>query len=178
MRLCSIASGSSGNCIYAGSDATHLLIDVGISGKRVEECVSALGLKVSEIDGIFITHEHTDHISGLGVLARKYAIPIYGTPGTIQAIRQTASLGKIDDALFHCINADEKFVIKDMSLYPMRTSHDAAEPVAYRISHDKKKIGIITDLGCYNDYTVACLQDLDVLYLEANHDVKDRKSVV
>lgn len=171
MRLCSIASGSSGNCIYAGSDATHLLIDVGISGKRIEEGVATLGLKLSEIDGIFITHEHADHISGLGVLARKYAIPIYGTPGTIQAIRQTASLGKIDDALFHCINADEKFVIKDMSLYPMRTSHDAAEPVAYRISHDKKKIGIITDLGCYNDYTVACLQDLDVLYLEANHDV-------
>ena len=81
MRLCSIASGSSGNCIYAGSDATHLLIDVGISGKRIEEGVATLGLKLSEIDGIFITHEHADHISGLGVLARKYAIPIYGTPG-------------------------------------------------------------------------------------------------
>lgn len=171
MRLCSIASGSSGNCVYVGSGATHLLIDVGISGKRTEEGVAALGLKLSEIDGIFITHEHADHISGLGVLSRKYGIPIYGTAGTIQAIKQTSSLGKIDESLFHCIKADEKIMIKDVTLYPMRTSHDAAEPVAYRVSHDKKKIGIVTDLGCYNDYTVACMQDLDVLYLEANHDI-------
>lgn len=171
MRLCSIASGSSGNCIYVGSDATHLLIDVGISGKRVEEGAAALGLKLTEIDAIFITHEHADHICGLGVLARKYGIPIYGTAGTLQAIKQTSSLGRIDESLFHCIRTDEKCIIKDVALYPMQTSHDAAEPVAYRISHDKKKIGILTDLGCYNDYTVACMQDLDILYLEANHDI-------
>lgn len=171
MRLCSIASGSSGNCIYVGSDATHLLIDAGISGKRIEEGAALLGLRLTEIDGIFITHEHADHISGLGVLARKYGIPIYATRGTMEAIRKTHSLGKIDDSLFHMITADEKCIIKDMALYPMRTSHDAQEPVAYRISHDQKKIGIITDLGCYNEYTIACLKDLDVLYLEANHDV-------
>lgn len=171
MRLCSIASGSSGNCIYVGSDATHLLIDAGISGKRIEEGAALLGLKLTQIDAVFITHEHADHISGLGVLARKYGIPIYATQGTIQAVKKTVSLGQIDDSLFHSIHADEKCMVKDMALYPIQTSHDAAEPVAYRISHDKKKIGIITDLGCYNDYTVACLQDLDVLYLEANHDV-------
>lgn len=171
MRLCSIASGSSGNCIYAGSDATHLLIDAGISGKRIEEGVASLGLHLKEIDGIFVTHEHADHISGLGVLARKYQIPIYATAGTIEAVKKTASLGKIDESLFHYIRADEKCVIKDMSLYPIRTSHDAAEPVAYSISHDKKKIGIITDLGCYNEYTVECLKDSDVLYMEANHDI-------
>lgn len=171
MRLCSIASGSSGNCIYVGSDATHLLIDAGISGRRIEEGAAGLGLKLAEIDGVFITHEHADHISGLGVLARKYGIPIYGTSGTLQALRRTSSLGKIEDSLLHTICADEKCTIKDMSLYPMRISHDAAEPVAYRVSHDKKKIGILTDLGCYNDYTIACMQDLDVLYLEANHDI-------
>lgn len=171
MRLCSIASGSSGNCIYVGSDATHLLIDAGISGKRIEEGAAALGLQLTQIDAIFITHEHADHISGLGVLARKYGIPIYATPGTIQAIGQTSSLGKIEKSLFHSVHADEKCTVKDMTLYPIQTSHDAAEPVAYRISHDKKKIGIITDLGCYNDYTAACLRDLNVLYLEANHDV-------
>lgn len=171
MRLCSIASGSSGNCVYVGSDATHLLIDTGISGKRIEAGVAELGLKLSEIDGIFITHEHADHINGLGVIARKYGLPIYGTRGTLAAIRQTSSLGFIDEELFHCIKADEKCTIKDIILYPIRTSHDAAEPVAYRISHDKQKIAVITDLGCYNDYTVECLRDLDVLYLEANHDI-------
>ena len=171
MRLCSIASGSSGNCIYVGSDATHLLIDVGISGKRIEAGVAELGLKLSEIDGIFITHEHADHISGLGVLARKYHLPIYATRGTIAAVRQTNSLGYIDEELFHCIQADEKCTLKDMTLYPIRTSHDAAEPVAYRIGCDRQKVAVITDLGCYSDYTVECLRDLDVLYLEANHDI-------
>ena len=171
MRLCSIASGSSGNCVYVGSDATHLLMDVGISGKRIEAGVAELGLKLSEIDGIFITHEHADHISGLGVIARKYGLPIYGTRGTIAAIRQTQSLGCIDEELFHYIKMDEKCTVKDVTIYPIRTSHDAAEPVAYRISHDKQKIAIITDLGYYNDYTVECLKNLDVLYLEANHDI-------
>ena len=171
MRLCSIASGSSGNCVYVGSDATHLLIDAGISGRRIEAGVAELGLKLSEIDGIFVTHEHADHISGLGVLARKYGLPIYGTRGTISAIRQTHALGQIDEELFHYIQADEKYTIKDVTLYPIRTSHDAAAPVAYRISHDKQKAAVITDLGCYNEYTVECLKDLDILYLEANHDI-------
>ena len=171
MRLCSIASGSSGNCVYVGSDTTHLLIDVGISAKRIEAGVATLGINLSDIDGIFITHEHSDHINGLGVIARKYGIPIYATSGTIQAIRQTSSLGRIDESLYFSILPDEKYIIKDITLYPMRTSHDAADPVAYKISHDKKKIGIVTDLGCYNDYTIACMQDLDVIYLEANHDI-------
>ncbi|MCI6714052.1 MAG: MBL fold metallo-hydrolase [Lachnospiraceae bacterium] len=171
MRLCSIASGSSGNCVYVGSDTTHLLIDVGISGKRTEAGLKELGLKMSDIDGIFITHEHADHISGLGVLSRKYGVPIYATQGTIEGIRNTTSVGEIDEGLFQIIKPDEKCIVKDLSLYPMHTSHDAADPVAYRISHGSQKIGIITDLGCYTDYTVECLKDLDVLYLEANHDV-------
>ena len=171
MRLCSIASGSSGNCVYVGSDATHLLLDVGISAKRTEAGLKELGLKMGDIDGIFITHEHADHINGLGVLARKYGVPIYGTKGTIDAISQTRSLGEVDNTLFRYIKADEKCTVKDVSVYPIRTSHDAAEPVAYRISYDGRKIAVITDLGCYNDYTVECLKDLDVLYLEANHDV-------
>ena len=83
MRLCSIASGSSGNCIYVGSDRTHLLVDTGISKKRIEEGLKELEIKGKELDGILITHEHADHIQGLGVFSRKYEIPIYGTPGTI-----------------------------------------------------------------------------------------------
>lgn len=171
MRLCSIASGSSGNCIYVGSDTTHILVDVGISGKRTREGLERLGVKAEELDGIFITHEHADHISGLGVMARKYGVPIYGTRGTLKAVRSTSQIGKIDDSLLQEIEADTKIIVKDLTLNPMRTSHDAAEPVAYRISHGKQKLGIITDLGCYNDYTVESLQGMNALFIEANHDV-------
>lgn len=171
MRLCSIASGSSGNCVYVGSDATHLLVDVGISGKRTEGALAGLGLTMKDIDGICITHEHADHVSGLGVLARKYGVPVYATRGTLEAIKKNTSLGKIDESLFRVIVPDEKCVIKDISLYPVRTSHDAAESVAYRIDCEGRRIGILTDLGCYNDYTVECMRNLDLLYLEANHDV-------
>ncbi len=171
MRICSIASGSSGNCIYVGSDATHLLVDVGISGKRTEAGLKELDLSMHDIDGIFITHEHTDHIAGLGVLARKYGVPIFATGGTIEAIKKTSSVGEIPEELFQTITADEKVIVKDIICNPMRISHDAAEPVAYRISHGKKKVGIVTDLGTYNDYTVECLKEMDALLLEANHDV-------
>lgn len=171
MRLCSIASGSSGNCIYVGSDTTHLLVDVGISGKRTEAGLKELDLSMRDIDGIFITHEHADHIAGLGVLVRKYEIPIYATKGTINAIKNSNAVGELPDELFCPISADAKIVIKDLVCNPMRISHDAAEPVAYRIQHGKKRVGIITDLGNYNDYTVESLKGMDALLLEANHDV-------
>ena len=87
MRLCSIASGSSGNCIYVGDEDTHLLVDTGISKKRIEEGLHNLGIKGDELTGILITHEHIDHIQGLGVFSRKYEIPVYATPGTIEGIR-------------------------------------------------------------------------------------------
>ena len=171
MRLCSIASGSSGNCIYVGSEATHLLVDVGISGKRIECGLNSLGLTGRDLDGILITHEHADHISGLGVMARKYGVPIYGTRGTLEAIRNTGNLGKIDEELFHEVKEDEKLTIKDLTVNPMRISHDAAQPAAYRIGYGSQKIGICTDLGVFNDYTVECLKGMDALLIEANHDV-------
>ena len=101
MKLCSIASGSSGNCIFAGSETTSLLIDAGISGKRVEAGLAVLDRSAKELDGILVTHEHSDHIQGLGVLARRYGIPIYATDGTIQAMQQTKSLGKFPEGIFH-----------------------------------------------------------------------------
>ena len=171
MRLCSIASGSSGNCIYAGSDTTHLLIDTGISGKRIEQGLNALGLTGRDIDGILVTHEHADHISGLGIMARKYGVPIYLTPGTKHAIWKAGAIGAVDSDLFNDIYPDETFQIKDISIYPVQTSHDAAQPVAYRLQSEKKSVAVMTDLGVYTDYTVECLRGLDALLIEANHDV-------
>lgn len=171
MRLCSIASGSSGNCIYVGSEATHLLVDVGISGKRTEAGLKELDVSPRDLDGILITHEHADHIAGIGVLARKYEVPIYATPGTIKAIKECSSVGQIDEGLFVEVQADKKLTIKDIVVNPMRISHDAAEPVAYRFGYGSKKVAICTDLGVYNDYTVECLKGMDALLIEANHDV-------
>ncbi|HIW80611.1 MAG TPA: MBL fold metallo-hydrolase [Candidatus Acetatifactor stercoripullorum] len=171
MRLCSIASGSSGNCIYVGSEATHLLVDVGISGKRTECGLHTLGITGADLDGILVTHEHMDHINGLGVMARKYNVPIYATKGTIEAIKECTTIGRIEDSLFREVYEDEKLIIKDLTVNPMRISHDAAQPVAYRIGYGSKRVGICTDLGVYNDYTVECLKGMDAVLLEANHDV-------
>lgn len=172
MRLKSIASGSSGNAIYVGSDTTHLLVDVGISGKRIESGLNELELTGRDIDGILITHEHSDHIGGLGVISRKYEIPIYATEGTINGIMSCSSVGKIDTDLFNVIKRDEKFTIKDIEINPLRVSHDANEPVAYKFRNEKKNAAIITDLGYYDDYLVQNLKELDALFIEANHDIR------
>jgi phosphoribosyl 1,2-cyclic phosphodiesterase len=171
MRLCSIASGSSGNCIYIGTEDTHLLVDVGISCKRTVEGLGKLGVSGKDLDGILITHEHSDHISGLGVMCRKFGIPIYATRGTIEAIKNVSTLGAIDDALFNEINADEEFDVNDITVNPMRISHDAAQPVAYRFQSGEKRMAVATDLGMYDEYTVESLQGMDALLLEANHDI-------
>lgn len=171
MRLCSIASGSSGNCIYTGSDNTHIIIDAGISGKRIETGLNSIGLKTSEIAGVLVTHEHIDHIGGIGVISRRYKIPIYATRGTVNGILNSKSVGKIDESLFRIIKADEDFTINDLSVHPLKISHDAAEPVAYVVENNGKKTGVVTDLGKFDEYVVDKIKGLDVLLLEANHDI-------
>lgn len=119
MRLCSIASGSSGNCIYVGSEEAHVLVDVGISGKSIEKGLNSLDLTGKDVDGILITHEHSDHIKGLGVISRKYGIPIYTTGGTADAMLRMKSLGKMPEGLIHEIREDEPFGIKDLTVNPL-----------------------------------------------------------
>jgi len=171
MDIFSIGSGSSGNSICVGGDNSHILIDAGLSGKRIREGLNGKDLKPEELSGILITHEHADHVSGLGVMARRYGLPIYGTAGTIRAIRRNSSLGEIDDSLFHVVERDVDFAVGDLTVHPIHVSHDAADPVAYICTDGRKKIGVITDLGKYDDYTIGNLQDLSVIFLEANHDV-------
>lgn len=172
MRLVPIASGSSGNCIYVGSESTHLLVDAGISAKRIVEGINSLELNTDDIDGLLITHEHVDHIGGLGVICRKYNIPVYGTEKTIDAIKNYDKLGPVENDVFHCIIPDESFILKDIKVNSFRTSHDCADPVAYTFENGNKKVAIATDLGTYSDYTIDNLQNLDALLLEANHDIR------
>ncbi len=172
MELCSIASGSSGNCICAGSDTCHVLIDAGISGKRIEAGLNTIDLKTEEMQAVLITHEHIDHIAGLGVIARRYGIPMYATEGTVNAILNTKSVGKIDESLFHVIEPEVNFTIGDLTIEPISISHDAADPVAYKIRQQEKSMAVMTDLGKYDEHIIDKLQNLDVLLLEANHDVR------
>ncbi|MBS6645162.1 MAG: MBL fold metallo-hydrolase [Clostridiaceae bacterium] len=171
MRLVSIASGSSGNCIYVGSDNSHILVDAGISNKRIEQGLSEIGVKGNEINGIVITHEHSDHTKGLGVLARKYGVPIYSTRETLEEISNMKSLGEYPAELFHPIQPDVDFEIGDLKLKPFSIDHDAANPVAYRIQCGKKSVAVATDMGHYDQYIIEHLQGLDAILLESNHDV-------
>lgn len=171
MRLCSIASGSSGNCIYVGSDKTSILVDAGISGKRIENGLHELELETRDMDAILVTHEHSDHIKGLGVLARRYEIPIYTTAGTKAALEQMTTLGKIPQGLIHTISPDLPFNIGDLTVKPFHIFHDAAEPVGYRIENEGKAAAVATDMGHYDDYIIDNLKNLDVVLLESNHDV-------
>lgn len=172
MELCSLASGSSGNCIFLGTDETSILIDAGVSAKLAESGLHTIGRTLKDIDGILVTHEHSDHIRGIGVMARKLGVPIYGTRGTLEALRGYTSLGKIDESLYREICADSPFQIGDMEIVPFEIPHDAAQPVAYRVNAGRKSAAVVTDLGIYTDYIVQNLQGLDAVLLEANHDVR------
>lgn len=171
MDFFSVASGSSGNCICLGSDQCHVMIDAGISGKRIEEGMNTYDYTTSDMDGVLITHEHSDHIQGLGVVARKYGLPIYATKGTADAILQSSSVGKIDPSLFHVIEAGKTFFMGNLEIYPMSISHDAADPVAYLVSDGRHRVGVVTDLGYYDADIVSHMEGLDALLLEANHDI-------
>lgn len=170
MRFVSIASGSSGNCIYAGTEHTHILVDAGISARRMEQGLFEVGVKPAELSAICITHEHSDHVKGLGVLARKYEIPIYGTQGTLREIRKMKGLGEYPKELLTSVLPDVKFQVGDLDVMPFHIDHDAADPVAYRIQSGTKSIAVATDLGHFNQYTIDHLLDLDAVLLESNHD--------
>lgn len=172
MRLCSIASGSSGNCIYVGDDHTHLLVDTGISKKRIVAGLNSLDVDGTDISGILITHEHIDHIQGLGVFSRQYGIPIYATKGTIAGISNCRSIGKMPEGLLHEVETDRDFAINELVVHPFAISHDALEPCGYRLESGGRKVAVATDLGMYDEYIVRELQGLDGVLLEANHDVK------
>ena len=171
MKLCSIASGSNGNCIFVGSDETNLLVDVGISKKKMLEGLSQIGVCPSSVKGILVTHEHLDHVKGLGVVARQYKIPIFGTKETIEEVRKISYLGQIEDSLFQQIKPDTPFLIGDIEVNPFSSFHDAKNPVCYTLKKEEHKIGVATDLGTYDDYIIKHLTGCEMLLLEANHDV-------
>lgn len=171
MRLCSISSGSDGNCIYVGGGDANILVDAGISGKKIEAGLSGIDVDPAKLDAIFVTHEHTDHVAGIGVMARRYHIPIYSTVETIYAMLHTKNIGRIPEELLHYVEPDQKVTVKDLNVTPFSISHDAVNPLAYTFEKDGHKVGIATDLGTYDSYVVEHLKDSEMLLVEANHDV-------
>lgn len=171
MRLCSIASGSSGNCIYVGTETTHLLIDTGVSAKRIEEGLCSIGVEPDELSGILITHEHSDHVQGLRVFTKKHPVSVYATERTLDSVRLERTAAGTKEDYIETVEYGKAFPIGDVTVHPFEISHDAARPVSYAFCCAGQKIGVATDLGKYDDTTVECLKGAEILYLEANHDL-------
>lgn len=169
MIFCPLYSGSSGNSIYVSSNYASILIDAGLTGKSIESALSSIKKDPSKIDGIFITHEHSDHVKGVGVLSRRYNIPIYANKLTWKGMEK--SIGKIKEENKRII--DKSSVnIKDMQICSYSIPHDAADPVGYTISCGKNKVSIATDLGYFSKEVEENVKNSDVILLESNHDVE------
>ena len=171
MRMMTIASGSSGNCTFIDENNTVLLVDAGISLKKIEAGLNYAQRTGKELSGILITHEHNDHIKGLGVLLRKYDVPVYATEGTIRGIESCRNMGKYDRSLFNEIGSNDIFSIGDIEIRVNPISHDAAEPVCYSFHSGRSKAVLATDIGCYDDELMQFLTNADCMLIEANHDV-------
>ncbi len=171
MRVCSIASGSSGNCIYVGDGNTNIIVDAGISRKRIVEGLNSIGVAPEELNAILVTHEHSDHISGINMMEKMFGTPVYATGGTLDAICSKDKKGDIKHENLYEVHADEEINIGGIKVTPFSTSHDAADPVCYTLSASGFKTSIATDLGVFDDYTIDNLDGSDVLFIEANHDI-------
>jgi len=171
INFCTIASGSSGNSAFLSTDKTKILIDAGLSGKAIEQALAAHNIHCADIDAIFITHEHSDHIQGAGVLSRRYDIPIYLTKGTWRYVEQYKNLGKIKDK--NCLTATPNIpiIMEDISITPFSVPHDANDPVGYTIHSGDCKIAVATDLGHVPDAAAHNFADADIILIESNHDL-------
>lgn len=164
MEFYTLASSSAGNAALVCHNDTHLLIDAGISCRRITQSLAVLNLTLDDLDGILITHEHVDHVRGLGTLQKKHAIPLYASFGTAAALDYPAPY-------LHAFAADETFAIKDLQIRSFRTSHDAKESVGYRIESDAGSLAVLTDTGFVTDEAHDAALGADMLLLESNHDV-------
>ena len=171
MRFCSFASGSSSNCEYAGDKTTNLLLDAGVSTKRIVAGLDEIGVEPGELDGIFVTHEHSDHIKGLVVFESKYNVPIYATGPTLEGIERYDKDKRINTSLFREIKSDQAVKVGTMEVVPFATSHDSLGSVCYTVKSGDAKIGLATDLGVFDEYIVKHLSDSQLLFIEANYDV-------
>jgi phosphoribosyl 1,2-cyclic phosphodiesterase len=165
-RVCMLASGSRGNAIYLSAGRTAILFDAGLSGKELERRMLERQISPAALTAIVVSHEHSDHIRGVGVLSRRYKLPVYISPATGQAAApQLGRLHQIQS--FQC---GDSFSVNDLVIHPFSISHDAEDPAGFTVSRNGSKIGIATDLGVATGMVIQHLQRCDMLILESNHD--------
>ena len=169
ITFCSLYSGSSGNSILVGSNNTKILVDAGVSGKSIICALEDINELPQNIKGIFITHEHIDHIKGAGIFSRKFDTPIYANAETWCAME--SQLGKIKEHNIKVIDKREVYV-GDLIVKGYNISHDATNPMGYNIYCEDKKITIATDLGYVSEEVKLAIKDSDILLMESNHDVE------
>lgn len=169
MRFSVLASGSTGNAFYIETEKQKLLVDVGLSGKKMDQLFAEIAVNPEEISGILVTHEHSDHIKGLGILARKYNLPIYANEKTWRAMEK--NIGQLTlDQKFH-FEANSVKTFGDIEVESFSVSHDAVDPMFFTFRKDDKKVALVTDLGYVSEKIKKTIEGADAFIFEANHDV-------
>lgn len=169
MRFSVLASGSSGNAIFVENDEHQFLVDAGLSGKKLEELFSKIDRSIADLNGILVTHEHSDHIKGLGVIARRYGIPIYANAKTWKAMDGLIGVVPTDQCFHFDMETVQSFGGLDIESFGV--SHDAADPMFYTFHQNDRKLAIITDTGYVSDRMKGIIQAADAYVFESNHDV-------
>ena len=167
-RFCSLYSGSSGNCIAVGCGGRYILIDAGRSAKKIKERLSEEEIDPCTVAGIFITHEHIDHIAGVRVLASALKVPVYATEGTAEFLQENGHAKNVDLRLM----PEDQVDMGDMGVSCFATSHDAAESCGFRVEcGDGRSISLATDTGVITPAIHGAIEGSDLVYLESNHDI-------
>ncbi len=169
LKCCSLYSGSSGNSFFIQSENSNILIDAGVSCKKIETALKDdFDLSLADIDAIFVTHEHVDHTKSLNLISSKYNLPVFASKGTWNALKEKTQ--KISTDNKKIFEVDKSFEFKDLRIFPFSTHHDAAEPCGFNIYNGKSKISIATDLGFIDDRIFNNLKESSFLMLESNYE--------
>ena len=168
LRFSPLFSGSSGNAIYVGCDDAQILVDAGMSGTRVIQELLRVGVDPAALDGILVTHEHADHIKGIGILSRRFDLPVFATEGTWEGMYD--KIGAISPKNRIVFDPEQDFFMGSVDVTPFSIPHDANQPVGFTFETDGAKLAIATDLGCVRDGWFNHVLGSDAVLLESNYD--------
>lgn len=174
MRFCPLYSGSSGNALLVLADGAAILVDAGLPGRVVAEALAAAGVAPEQLSGILVTHEHSDHVKGVGILARRYRLPVYANAGTWRGMRPL--IGEIPPAQMRVFETERDFYLGGVNVLPYKTPHDANESVGFVFQSGGSKLSILTDAGHVNERMLDAVSGSGLILIESNHDVEMLKA--